>query len=624
MDAGAFDGALYLDESTHDFTMTLPSNITSGEFTFQFRYYQSYTAAPQTDSYIKFGSESVLKLDGANLYTGSGTALGDYDTGVWNEICIRRSSAGTMAYYLNGVRLGSISDQTAFTDTITFHFGNAQQTFKYLDEVRFVNRSLYSFSGYTPTSVPFDSNLALVLPGTQVGVADEYWKITGASDYVAAFDLTSGSQPSNITTFSSITNNATGSDKLDLYCEYPQWAVYNNSAYNSISFLDGYSKLTHTKSYAFYTNEDYEDTRYQYCDGLFTRIGYEYRGTCHALLEDGDYVLSVVLDDGTVSQWAFTWDSDQDCSASQEFEWGKMWIDYQRYNGSQDNTTLFITPTAGTSINIMYVELTPGTEADVTCEWVESVVVMEEEDLHTPTLAIQTDLEITSTQIGGVRPSLPTKGQVWALVENERITSIQIYNGQAWEACDGRIWTGERWIPASSYNIITLQDMYDIVDATQDYEYIYTESGFWSWWQKSWNAFTEKLFSLLGVSSGTSGGSGATGGSGSSELGNVDLDAEDEISDSESEDGKTLWQFIVLVIAGGKSVVSGTRKLFSGVVSSVPESMDTLTSAFDTGGYASGMLDGTGTDPDAVDYSETEAASLENEESEVSDPWRYR
>ena len=48
--------------------------------------------------------------------------------------------------------------------------------------------------------------------------------------------------------------------------------------------------------------------------------------------------------------------------------------------------------------------------------------------------------------------------------------------------------------------------MYDIVDATQDYTYIYSESGFWSWWQKSWNAFTEKLFSVLG----SGGGSGGT------------------------------------------------------------------------------------------------------------------
>jgi len=45
--------------------------------------------------------------------------------------------------------------------------------------------------------------------------------------------------------------------------------------------------------------------------------------------------------------------------------------------------------------------------------------------------------------------------------------------------------------------------MYDIVDATQDYEYIYTESGFWAWWQKSWNSFTAQLFNALGAGAGT-------------------------------------------------------------------------------------------------------------------------
>lgn len=145
----------------------------------------------------------------------------------------------------------------------------------------------------------------------------------------------------------------------------------------------------------------------------------------------------------------------------------------------------------------MYIELVAGTETDLKAEWVESVTIMDKDELNTPTLAVRTDLEITSHQIGGVRPSIPEKGQVWALVENQRITSLQIYNGQAWEGVDGRIWTGSRWIPASSYNIVTLQDMYDIQDATQDYEYIYTESGFWAWWQRSWNAFTEKLFSIL-------------------------------------------------------------------------------------------------------------------------------
>lgn len=264
--------------------------------------------------------------------------------------------------------------------------------------------------------------------------------------------------------------------------------------------------------------------------------------------------------------------------------------------------------------SFVYLELVQGDSTSLEAEFVGSVTAMDKDSLNTPTLAVRTDIDITSYQIGGVRPSVPEKGQVWAMVENERIVSIQIYNGQAWDGVDGRIWTGERWIPASSYNIITLQDMYDIVDATQDFEYIYSESGFWTWWQKSWNAFTEKLFATLG--SGT-GGSGASGGVGSTELNKVDLDSAVEPSNPDDEDGKSLWQFIVLVVNGGKSVVTGTREMFSGVVSTIPDTMDDLTAAFDNGGIAVGVLDGT--DPDAADL-----PSAFSDESEVLDPWRYR
>jgi len=188
-----------------------------------------------------------------------------------------------------------------------------------------------------------------------------------------------------------------------------------------------------------------------------------------------------------------------------------------------------------------------------------------------------------------------------------------------WEAVEGRIWTGERWIPPSSYNIITLQDMYDIVDATPDFEYIYSESGFWAWWQKSWNAFTERLFIALG-----SGGASAGGGAGADGLNGVDLDAEDPVLIPEEEDGKTFWEFILLLIVGGKSVVSGVREITSGAVSSVPESMDDIVSAFDSGGLAVGVLDGSSMDPDAADLPQDDSGDAVLAEVEEVDPWRYR
>ena len=231
-------------------------------------------------------------------------------------------------------------------------------------------------------------------------------------------------------------------------------------------------------------------------------------------LEDGTYTLSVVLGDGTVSSYTFTlkYGSLSGVSGgSQTFDWGKLGV-HACANGSTSIALYaYILPAeSGTSIDVVYVELLKASSTDLSAEWVESVTVFDKDSLNTPTLAVRTDLDITSYQIGGVRPSLPSKGQVWALVEGQYITSLQIYTGSAWEGVDGRIWTGERWIPYSSYNIVTLKDMYDIVDGSgSSYEYIYTESGFWSWWQKSWNAFTEKLFSALGTGGSSSGTTGS-------------------------------------------------------------------------------------------------------------------
>ena len=118
---------------------------------------------------------------------------------------------------------------------------------------------------------------------------------------------------------------------------------------------------------------------------------------------------------------------------------------------------------------------------------------------------------------------------------------------------------------------------------------------------------------------GSGDGSGPSGGPGSDNMQNVDLDSDVEVSDPNEEDGKSFWQFIVLVLDGGKSVVGGVRHLFSGVVSLVPQSMELISGTFDSGGSAVGAFDGSTADPDAA-----EMPSVYLEESGLNDPWRYR
>ena len=539
MDAGVFDGALYLDEKEHDFTITLPSNIGSYDFTLQFRYYQSYTAAPQTDSYLSIGDTQFLKFNGSQFLDGSGTALASTPIGSWNEIALIRDGS-TLYYYLNGVCIGSIPINGSLGGQLTFHFGSDQQTYKYFDELRLVYQPMATGGGnYTPTSVPHDTNLALVLPDSAVPVADEYWKIEssaanildscGMADWVCVdisdiSGLSSSSPSFSYSESSSSWSGAIGYNSVA--SKYPNWYYYSN-----ITDIGSFSDGTYLSTSPYVDDGTWDQyrndfgtsnyVRYFPTDGLFSCVGhYDSDEEYTAYMPDGTYTLSMVDIDGNIGSitftlplerdWGYTGTSSDEGTVLTEFNGYQFGVVNYLYGASTNrvNTYLVIQPLEyDTQNKFVYLELAEGASTDLTVEKIASVTAIDKEDLNTPTLAVRTDLDITSYQIGGVRPSIPEKGQVWALVESGYITSIQIYTGSAWEACDGRIWTGVRWIPVRSFNIITLQDMYDIVDATPNYEYIYTEAGFWAWWQKSWNSFTEKFFNSVG--SGSLGGSSA-------------------------------------------------------------------------------------------------------------------
>lgn len=510
MDEGSFGGSLYLDETEHDFTLTLPSGL-MGDFTLQFRYYQSATAAPQTDSYINLGSTAVLKLDGANIKSGSGTTLSAMPIGSWNELALIRDS-GTLYYYLNGVKIGSVSQGIAWQD-LNFHFGSSQQTFKKLDELRVLNTALQTGgASYTPTSVPHDTNLALVLPDSAKPIADEYWAVDFHEDATYSANFTNGGTLDNAGIYS-LQNLTASVFPTGLYLQATASASKGSYDYYRESGLGDYITPPSDLAYFKITLQDASST---------------YRG----------HHISIVFDDGSVFDYrfflqsiyggnytAFPVDASQPLSKTDtvKFPGGFLMLFYDRNNDKAPTIAVVLDPSE--NHNILAIErcelesTSSGREetlvalaarSTITAEHITSITAMTPEDLATPTLAVRSDIPVTSWQIGGVRPSVPSKGQVWALVERQYITSLQIYNGRAWEVCDGRIWTGSRWVPYSAYNVITLKDMSDIVDSSSpDKEYIYTESGFWDWWQRSWNAFTTKFFSLLEGSGLSPGGSGS-------------------------------------------------------------------------------------------------------------------
>lgn len=518
MDEGTFNGSLYLDETEHDFTIYLPNESDLiGDFTVQFRFYQSYTPTPVKDSYVAFGSEKVFVFDGVTLYSGWGAALASMPVGQWNEICISRKD-GVRYFYLNGVLLYSGTNRISYYGSITFHFGSEQQTYKKIDELRVTRAAVYSVDDYTPTSVPFDSNLALILPDGEYPVADETIIFTPASATfnklapVRLTDWTDSSVLGNLTSFSSSS------------LSYLNWSssfgngisLLYNPDYTSLVY-DDVSDSVHLSTVSSDVYGSYTSSSATY--GAFVQFSYLANGLLlpinNAYTDSYVYCFCVLLSNGMFSYIVFTAYESKPVIVNSVCNCEFVKLSLSQFDlsysdalsaGSDVKYGISVLPVLPDGVDIVYMELSVSIKPRFTYEF-DGAVYSSGELEDFPVLAVRTNQEITSYQIGGVRPSYPTKGLVYALVENGYITSLQIYTGTAWEEVDGRIWTGVRWVPLNYYNVLTLQDLYDSVGGSgDDYEYIYSESGFWAWFQKQWNSFMDKLdfiIEKLGISSGS-------------------------------------------------------------------------------------------------------------------------
>ncbi len=505
MDANAFNGALYLDETEHDFTITFPGRGLGGDdFTLQFRYYQSHTETPTTDSFVQLGTQPILRMNGANFMTASGQVIASTSVGNWQEICIMRKS-GTLYYYINGVKVYSESNSSWFSAYVRFYFGSDQQTYKYFDELRFVKSALYPTTRYTPTSVPHDTNLALVLPDAQRPVADAYWKFNADGNLLTNYDW-SGSYAVD--------------ESVMVEVPLPQ----DTSMYKyGIDFTDAY--VSHIGSW--FIDEDglgveinSDSVTIWHNTELYLPIAWlgenstgQHFCTSAGLSEDLDpgqqYTFSVMLADGAVHSVPFVMSAfrGDDLAESKEIIPG-VFLEVM-HSGVADLFDYDVLPilmatdkqfpvylsirTVNTSVQLVYVELVEGSAANSGHEYVESVAALDMSTITKSTLAVRTAHEITGYQLGGVRPSLPKTGLVWGLVESGRITSLQIYNGQAWEECDGRIWTGSRWVPYYAFDILLMKDLWDVVGNDPSMDPIYTETGFWSWLQRAWDGMIERF-----------------------------------------------------------------------------------------------------------------------------------
>ena len=644
-----FGGYLYLDETEHEWNLNLPSGIGSQDFTLQFRLYQKATVTPQADSYIAFGANQVLKFDGGD-FTFNGTAH-LMPVGTWNEFAIIRDS-GTLRLYLNGVQVDSYTNTAAFSKVITFHFGNQQQTTKGLDELRVLNYALQTGgASYDAATAPFDTNLSLVLPDSATPVADEYWEFDqtivpraswnfstdsfvtrstygdlSGSDASSPWLVSGGSgfTVSSDLFFTSVTAATTASfskaSNSSVYWYYdgtnpPGWGdtfVWTVSDSSSADSPAGAIKFP--LAYSVYSDEDGGTYRYNFANG-FSSADAGQPFTFSLLLADGS-VSSFTFDfyyrvypPETVGDGNFKSESVFYLCDSASFDWGSIYFVYRaqrssRYSGLSERPWigLYVCPNAGQTLDIVYAEIVPGSTPNTGHEFVSAVAPVNT-DFKTPTLAVRTDQTITGYQIGGVRPSLPEKGLVYALVENSRITSLQIYNGSMWEKVDGRIWTGSRWVPYYAYDILLFKDLWDIVEADPSQDYIYTESGFWSWLQKAW---AQMIVLLTDIRDRITGGSGSTG------VDSSVVGPDSSTLPPVTDDDGSGWSFIDLasvLVKSGWKICTGTVTLVFGGLSGMTDAVTNLADGFNGFDFM-GRYDGTISEFSGVlDYAESSADS---------------
>ena len=535
MESGAFNGALYLDSNSHDFRIKLPSRLSSGDFTLQFRYYQASQADTLTnrENYIKLGNTQVMTWDEATLYKSTSTSMASLSIGSWQELAITRSG-GYLYFYHNGLCIGSLSTSAVFTEYITFHFGSTSRSYSMLDELRVLNYAIASGTGssYACTTVPHDTNLVLVLPGGAYPIADEYWDFNNEG---------------NLLSFQDFTQNP-----LSL----PPWQSLSPFSY---AVYDGYVTLSYSGTNPYGRDPNDQDSTFGYQGGLNYYIGTYYKSGKNAYWTAGPhidftigetYTFSVVDRNGAVYSNTFVADY-YGASKKVEFEWGSLiyWTSAYGTTGSgKYNVFLSIMVNKGSSLDIVYAELVRGSSANTGHEFINCIYSSAE--LKPNTAAVQTDIPITGYTVGGVRPTFPKRGQVWFTVENKRVQGCYVYTGTAWESVNCRYYTGTRWIPIYAFDMDTLADLWDIADGGDAITPITTESGFWNWWKAQWLDFRAWL---SGSSGGSIGGSGTT----------VDSTAFPTEPPDPSDPESSGWSFLDLLVA----LKDGTWKIITGFVS---------------------------------------------------------
>lgn len=536
LEATNFEGCLYLDEQDHKFELTLPSNLAASDFTLQFRYYhygygdtENNTATNYEDLIIS-ATSSAGNVELFTNLAGTLTTNSTTPIGIWSEVAVIRDG-GTLYTYVNGVSINSAAIASILTNKLIFDFQDIAVR-RQIDEIRVFSYAMYEAGeSYTPITVPMDTNLVLILPDEATPLPDAYWDFNTDGNLLTYQDFTQGEDVFNsnggfnFNTFgySSFVLGSGSSKPVNIegpmVCAYVFDSAsdeqYNASLVvgsNSVSYkaqsvdqssldfgaLSGnewgfnysrsgtYSLLSHSTSFI-------SVPIYGFLDGYDTNPGdVEYNPYN---LSSGTYTFSIMMSDGEIFSITFDLDTAYafyngiEPSLYETFDWGHLVI--MRDNYYANGAIVYIVPNAGSAIDFVYMELVEGSAPNDQSDAYKTVIYNDAE-IEPNTIAIRSAVPVRSWRIGGVRPTLPYKGDVWLMIQDSRITSCQIYNGYMWVETDCRIWTGERWAWPNYFNILTQQDMTDI-KGTTDNVYIQDDEGYYSWITEQWKELLDLL-----------------------------------------------------------------------------------------------------------------------------------
>jgi hypothetical protein len=530
MDSSSFNGALYLDETAHKFDITLPSNIGSGDFSLQFRHYQA--SQPDTlnniENTLSIGGNVVLRWDERNFYWGASgsTVAAVVPIGSWAEIALVRNN-GILYLYINGLKVTSSANTTGYSGSIAFNFGSTSRAYTMLDELRFVNFAIAKAgANYQCATVPFDTNLVLVLPDSVFPIADEYWEVTYPSNSfsVSNVDLTQGAQTA-----------------------FPTTRVSSYDGYST--FMAGTSEMA-INFYNF--NYNWGSAYSTYYINLLLSDGSILSAPFEANYDSVKSTMRIISDGGSSATVG--------SRTAGSYSWGYV---IARVEASS-NLYVRIQPLTGKTIDIAAISVTSSIPTSSAFKAEKISCIYSSEDIQPNTAAVQSSIPVTGYTVGGVRPTFPERGNVWFPVEGRRITGCYIYDGSMWRVAGCRYYTGTRWIPIYAFDIYTLADCWDVADAVDVTPPITSESGFWNWWKTEWASFRAWLKeAFAGLTGGSGGGDTIVIPPDSTHFPNIP--GEDG---EENEEGFSIFDIVKSIVDALWSLVTGVFKtIFGGVVS---------------------------------------------------------